>query len=85
MDNNNQVYINKLKYFWISSLKRAIHTMAQAAIACIGAGVVGIAEVDWIHVGSVSLMAGIVSMLKSIVIGTPEAKIFEGIEEDEVR
>lgn len=69
------------KQFWIGALKRAIHTMAQAALACIGSGIVGIADVDWVHIGSVALMAGVISLLKSVAIGIPEAEKFEAEEE----
>lgn len=49
---------------------RAIKTMAQAAIGVIGASVV-MSQVDWKMVLSASLLAGIVSLLTSIV-GIPE-------------
>ncbi len=60
------------KQFWISAIKRAIHTMAQVALGFIGTGLVGIADVDWKHMLSVVFMACLVSILKSIVIGMPE-------------
>lgn len=51
---------------------RAIRTVAQAALSIIGASVV-IGEVNWVMVGSASLLAGIVSLLMSIA-GLPELK-----------
>ena len=52
---------------------RAIKTIAQTAVALIGTNAVGITEVDWLAVGSASLLAGVVSILTSVA-GIPEAK-----------
>ncbi len=49
---------------------RAIKTIAQTAIATIGTSAV-ISEVNWLMVGSASLLAGILSILTSIG-GLPE-------------
>ena len=49
---------------------RALKTVAQTAIATIGTTAL-MNEVDWIVVGSTSLLAGILSMLTSIA-GLPE-------------
>lgn len=51
---------------------RAIKTIAQTAVATIGTSAV-MGAVDWIMVGSASLLAGILSMLTSIA-GLPEVK-----------
>ena len=51
---------------------RAIKTVAQTAIGAIGASYL-LAEVNWIVVGSASLLAGILSILTSIA-GLPEVK-----------
>lgn len=51
---------------------RAIKTVAQTAVATIGTSAV-MGAVDWIMVGSASLLAGILSMLTSIA-GLPEVK-----------
>ena len=51
---------------------RAIKTVAQTAIASIGVSAT-MGAVDWITVGSTSLLAGILSLLTSIT-GLPEMK-----------
>ncbi len=49
---------------------RAIKTVAQTAVATIGTSAV-MGEVNWIMLGSASLLAGILSLLTSIA-GLPE-------------
>lgn len=51
---------------------RAIKTVAQTAVATIGTSAV-LGEVNWIAVGSASVLAGILSMLTSVA-GLPEVK-----------
>lgn len=51
---------------------RAIKTVAQTAVATIGTSAV-MGDVNWIMVGSASLLAGILSILTSVA-GIPEAK-----------
>lgn len=51
---------------------RAIKTVAQTAVATIGVSAV-VSEVDWIMVGSASLLAGILSLLTSVA-GLPEVE-----------
>lgn len=62
----------KSKKWWMASLTRAIKTIAQTAIATIGASTV-ISSVDWVMVVSSSIMAGVVSILTSLA-GLPELK-----------
>ncbi len=52
---------------------RAAKTMAQAALAVLGTGTIRLMEVDWLNIVSITLMAGICSVLTSIV-GLPEVK-----------
>ena len=52
--------------FWNYALERAIKTVAQAAIAFIGSGSMGLFTIDWAGLTSVSLGAGFLSVLTSI-------------------
>lgn len=60
------------KKWWKASLIRCIRTVAQTAVAMISVGA-AMSDVDWIKVVSVSLVAGICSLLTSIA-GLPEIK-----------
>ena len=64
------------KIFTLEWLKaagiRAIKTVAQSAIATIGVSAT-MGEVNWIVVGSASLLAGILSLLTSLA-GLPEVE-----------
>lgn len=51
---------------------RALKTVAQTAVSLITVGA-AVTEIDWITVGSVSLVAGVLSILTSIA-GLPEVK-----------
>lgn len=67
----------KTKEYWITWARcagyRALKTFAQTAASLIGVGAV-MADIDWIMVGSASLLAAILSMLTSIA-GLPEVQL----------
>lgn len=66
---------DKIKKWLKAAGLRAIRTIAQTAVATIGTSAV-IGDVDWLMVGSASLLAGILSLLTSIA-GLPEVKTKE--------
>lgn len=51
---------------------RAIKTVAQTAVATIGTSAV-MGDVNWVMVGSASLLAGVLSLLTSVA-GLPEVQ-----------
>ena len=59
--------MDKWMKYWDYAGERAVKTVAQVAIATIGVGVAGILEVDWANVASVSALAGIMSLLTSVL------------------
>lgn len=59
------------KNFWQKAGIRALHTFAQTALGMLTLGV-AIQDVDWLNVLSVSALAAVYSILKSIVVGIPE-------------
>ena len=54
---------------------RAIKTIAQTAVATIGTSA-AMGDVNWIMVGSASLLAGVLSLLTSVA-GLPEVQTGE--------
>jgi hypothetical protein len=53
--------------YWTFAGERAVKTVAQVALATIGVTAAGIIEVDWLQVLSVSALAGIMSLLTSVL------------------
>ena len=60
------------KTFVKAALIRAVRTIAQTAIATIGTTAM-IEDVNWLVVLSTSALAGLLSILTSVVTGLPEA------------
>ena len=58
------------KLLFKAAAVRAVKTVAQTAVATIGTSA-AMGEVNWIMVGSASLLAGILSLLTSVA-GLPE-------------
>ena len=67
----------KNKEYWMNWVKaalvRSVKTVAQTAVATIGTSAI-MGEVNWIAVGSASLLAGILSILTSVA-GLPEVPV----------
>ena len=61
------------KLWWKAALVRAAKTVAQTAAATIGTTAV-MNQVNWLMVGSASLLAGMLSLLTSIG-GLPEVEV----------
>lgn len=58
---------------WLkAAATRAVKTVAQTAVAMVGVSTM-LQEVNWIAVGSASLLAGVLSILTSVA-GLPEVK-----------
>lgn len=68
----SEITKDKLKAWIIAALVRALKTWAQAGVAYIGTGAVGVLEVDWVGFLSITFMAAVLSILTSIA-GLPEA------------
>lgn len=70
-----------MKRNWIQWAKaagvRAVKTVAQTAVGMITVGA-AVSEIEWVYVISVSLVAGLVSVLTSVA-GLPEVDEEEGI------
>ena len=60
-----------MKWFKAAGI-RAIKTIAQTAVSLISVGTF-MHDIDWVMVGSASLLAGILSILTSVA-GLPEVK-----------
>lgn len=60
-----------MKKWLIAALVRMVKTMAQAIVAFIGAGTVGVLEVDWAQALGIATTMGILSFLTSLA-GLPE-------------
>lgn len=63
----------KNKNWWKAAAWRALRTVAQTALATIGTTSV-LTGVDWLLVLNTTALAGILSVLTSIIKGIPEAE-----------
>lgn len=63
--------MKKTKEFIVAMFIRAVWTMAETALGMITVGA-AFSEVQWVHIASVSVVAGIYSILKSLAVGLPE-------------
>lgn len=52
--------------FWSYAGERAVKTVAQSALAFLGSGSMGLFTIDWVSLASVSLGAGLLSILTSV-------------------
>ena len=66
----------KTKVLLEKALIRALWTMAEVALSYLTIGMT-ITEVDWLHLASVTALAGIISLLKSMAVGLPEVADIE--------
>ena len=65
------------KIFFKAMAVRAVKTVCQTAIATIGTSAAVISDVNWQLVLSASLLAGLLSVLTSIMTGLPEVTYVE--------
>lgn len=61
------------KMFFKAAGIRAVKTMCQTAVALLGVGSI-MSDIDWIRVGSASLLSGVLSILTSLATGLPEVE-----------
>lgn len=61
------------KAFWKAAGIRALHTIAQTALGVIGTGAI-LQDVHWDYLLSAAVLAGIISILKSVAVGLPEVQ-----------
>lgn len=59
--------MDKINSYLSYSLERCAKTIAQTALATIGTAALGVLEVDWLMVVSVSALAGVMSLLTSVL------------------
>ena len=52
--------------FWRGATERGVKTFAQALVAVIGVGAVGLLDVDWLGALSAATLATVISLLMSI-------------------
>ena len=61
--------MDKVRQYLDYSVERAIKTVAQTAIAVItGSQVLNVIDVDWTQVAGISALAGVMSLLTSVLV-----------------
>ena len=68
----------KAKIWWKAAGVRAVKTVAQTAVASIGAAAV-LSEVDWLTAFSAAAVSGLLSILTSVATGLPEVPAEKGV------
>lgn len=68
--------------FWAGMAERTVETGATAALGVLGTGVMGVADVDWAVVASVSALAVVMNVLRCLaqpefVSGVPRVPLEE--------
>jgi len=59
--------MDKVRRFFDYATERAVKTIAQTALATIGGTALGVMDVNWVSVLSISALAGIMSLLTSVL------------------
>ena len=59
--------MDKIRAYFAYATERAVKTVAQTALATIGGTALGVMDVNWISVLSISALAGIMSLLTSVL------------------
>lgn len=59
--------MDKIRRYFDYATERAVKTLAQTALATIGGTALGVMDVNWISVLSISALAGIMSLLTSVL------------------
>ncbi len=59
--------MDKIKKYADYAAERCAKTVAQTALATIGTAAIGVLDVDWTMVLSVSALAGVMSLLTSVL------------------
>ena len=65
--------MDTIKQWAVSAITRAVKTAAQTLVALIGTGAVGITDLDWPSLLSVTATAAVLSLLTSLA-GVPEVE-----------
>jgi len=59
--------MDKIRAYFAYATERAAKTIAQTALATIGGTALGVMDVNWVSVLSISALAGIMSLLTSVL------------------